>query len=112
MSVCDVILSETDVVQPDLFIVLHGGLARITDKNVQGLPDLVIEILSPGTSARDRDLKRKRYEHFRVREYWLVDPDANSIEILGLMPTVLSVSISSHRLLLACPRCFPTSRSI
>ena len=78
------ILSETDVVQPDLFIVLHGGLARITDKNVQGPPDLVIEILSPGTSARDRDLKRKRYEHFRVREYWLVDPDANSIEILGL----------------------------
>jgi Uma2 family endonuclease len=61
---CDVILSETDVVQPDLFVVLRGGVARITDKNVQGPPDLVIEILSPGTFARDRDLKRKRYEHF------------------------------------------------
>jgi Uma2 family endonuclease len=81
---CDVILSETDVVQPDLFVVLHGGIARITDKNVQGPPDLVVEILSPGTSARDRDLKRKRYEYFRVREYWLVDPDANSIETLTL----------------------------
>jgi len=81
---CDVILSETDIVQPDLFVVLHGGGARITDKNVQGPPDLVIEILSPGTSARDRELKRKRYEHFRVREYWLVDPDVNSIEILTL----------------------------
>src|SRR5918998_6320598 len=79
---CDVILSETDVVQPDLFVVLNGGMARITDKNVQGPPDLVIEIVSPGTSVRDRELKRKRYEHFRVREYWLVDPDANSIEIL------------------------------
>ena len=81
---CDVILSETDTVQPDLFVVLHGGLAQITDKNVQGPPDLVIEILSPGTSARDRELKRKRYEHFRVREYWLIDPDANSVETLGL----------------------------
>lgn len=81
---CDVILSETDVVQPDLFIVLHGSVARITEKNVQGPPDLVVEILSPGTSARDRELKRKRYEHFKVREYWLVDPDGNSVEILAL----------------------------
>lgn len=81
---CDVILSETDVVQPDLFIVLHGSVARITEKNVQGPPDSVVEILSPGTSARDRELKRKRYEHFKVREYWLVDPDGNSVEILAL----------------------------
>ncbi len=48
------------------------------------MPDLVIEILSPGTSAGDRELKRKRYEHFRVREYWLIDPDANSVETLTL----------------------------
>jgi Uma2 family endonuclease len=81
---CDVLLSDVDVLQPDLLIVLQSGLARITDKNVQGPPDLVIEILSPGTAGRDRDLKHKRYEHFGVREYWLVDPDQNTVEILRL----------------------------
>jgi len=81
---CDVLLSDVDVLQPDLLVVLQDGLARITDKNVQGPPDLVIEILSPGTAGRDRDLKRKRYEHFGVREYWLVDPDQNTVEILRL----------------------------
>lgn len=81
---CDVILSKTDVAQPDLLFVHKNGVARITDKNVQGPPDVVIEILSPGTAARDRELKRKRYEHFGVREYWLVDPDGNTMEILTL----------------------------
>lgn len=81
---CDVVLSEVDVVQPDLLLVLNQGKARITEKNIQGAPDLMIEILSPGTAARDRELKRKRYEHFGVREYWLVDPAENTIEILAL----------------------------
>ncbi len=81
---CDVVLSDADIVQPDLLFVRNDGMARITEKNVQGPPDLVIEILSPGTAARDRDLKRKRYEHFGVREYWLVDPDLNTVEILRL----------------------------
>jgi Uma2 family endonuclease len=80
----DVILSDVDVVEPDLLVVLKDGAARITAKNVQGPPDVAIEILSPGTAARDRDLKRKRYEHFGVKEYWLVDPDANTLEILRL----------------------------
>jgi Uma2 family endonuclease len=81
---CDVVLSDTDVVQPDLLFVHKNGVARITEKNVQGPPDVVIEILSPGTAARDRELKRKRYEHFGVREYWLVDPDGTTMEILTL----------------------------
>lgn len=80
----DVVLSDTDIVEPDLLVVLKDGAARITEKNVQGPPDVVIEILSPGTAARDRELKRKRYEHFGVREYWLVDPDGNTLEMLQL----------------------------
>jgi len=84
MAPCDVLLSDVDVLQPDLLVVLQDGLARITDKNIQGPPDLVIEILSPGTAGRDRDLKHKRYERFGVREYWLVDPDQNTVEILHL----------------------------
>lgn len=81
---CDVLLSDTDVVQPDLLVVLHSGRACITENNVQGPPDLVVEILSPSTATRDRELKRKRYEHFGVREYWLVDPADNTLEILNL----------------------------
>ena len=86
---CDVVLSEVDVVQPDLLLVLNQGRARITEKNVQGPPDLLIEILSPSTAGRDRDLKRKRYEYFGIREYWLVDPADNTIEILALTDTKL-----------------------
>lgn len=84
---CDVVLSDVDVVQPDLLLVLNPGKASITEKNVQGAPDLIIEILSPSTAVRDRALKRKRYEYFGVHEYWLVDPAANTIEILSLKDT-------------------------
>ena len=84
MAPCDVLLSEIDVMQPDLVVVLPGGLATITAKHIQGPPDVVIEVLSPSTAKRDRELKRKRYEHFGVREYWLVDPSASCLEILQL----------------------------
>jgi len=79
---CDVLLSDTDIVQPDLLYVQTTSKAHVTEQNVQGPPDVVVEILSPGTAARDRDLKRKRYERFGVQEYWLVDPDHNTLEIL------------------------------
>ncbi|MDZ4856770.1 MAG: Uma2 family endonuclease [Nitrospirota bacterium] len=81
---CDVILSDTDIVQPDVLFVHHNSRARVAEQNVQGPPDMVVEVLSPGTAARDRDLKRKRYEHFGVQEYWLIDPDKNTLEILSL----------------------------
>lgn len=81
---CDVLFSETDIAQPDLLFIRKGGAAQIAEKNIQGPPDLVVEILSPGTAARDRELKRKRYEHFQVSEYWLVDPTLNTVEILRL----------------------------
>ena len=84
MAPCDVLLSETDVLQPDLIVVLPGGLATITEKHIQGPPDVVVEILSPSTAKRDRELKRKRYEYFGVREYWLVDPSTSCFEILRL----------------------------
>jgi len=84
---CDVVLSDVDVVQPDLLLVLKHGKATITEKNIQGPPDLLIEILSPSTASRDRDLKRKRYEHYGVCEYWLVDPVEKTIDILALKGT-------------------------
>ena len=81
---CDVVLSNTDIVQPDLLYVQNNSKAQVTAQNVQGPPDMVVEVLSPGTAARDRNLKRKRYEYFGVQEYWLVDPDLNTLEILAL----------------------------
>lgn len=81
---CDVLLSNTDIVQPDVLYVHNNSKARVAEQNVQGPPDMVVEVLSPSTAARDRDLKRKRYEYFGVQEYWLVDPDHNTLEILAL----------------------------
>ncbi len=82
----DVVLSETDVVQPDLLFITNDRAHIITDENVRGAPDLVVEILSPSTAERDRTYKRALYAKFGVKEYWLVDPEAHSVTILLLGP--------------------------
>ena len=78
----DVVLSDTDVVQPDLLFVSNGRESIITPENIQGAPDLVVEILSPATAARDRTLKLDLYARHGVQEYWIVDPDAKTIMLL------------------------------
>jgi Uma2 family endonuclease len=80
----DVILSRFDVVEPDLVFVSADGKAVLTSKNIEGAPDLLIEILSPGTRRRDERTKRDRYAHFGVREYWIVDPELETIKVLRL----------------------------
>ncbi len=69
----DVILSPHDVVQPDLFFISNERAAIAQEKNVQGAPDLVIEILSKGTLQLDKGPKLKAYERWGVREYWMFD---------------------------------------
>lgn len=81
---CDVVLSQEDVLQPDILFISRQNSSIITEKNVQGAPDLVIEILSPATEYRDREIKRKIYANFGVKEYWLVDPDKQTIEVMVL----------------------------
>jgi Uma2 family endonuclease len=76
----DVILGEHDVVEPDLLFVLNEHRDILQDW-VRGVPDLVIEILSPSTEARDRGIKLKAYARYGVGEYWIVDPNAQVIEI-------------------------------
>jgi Uma2 family endonuclease len=80
----DVYLSRFDVVEPDLVFVSTAGKAVVTEKNVQGPPDLVVEILSPGTRKRDERIKRDRYARFGVREYWIVDPELETIKLMEL----------------------------
>ena len=76
---CDVVLSETDVVQPDLLFVSKERSHIINEDNIRGAPDLVIEILSPSTAQRDRTLKRTLYALHGVPEYWQADTDARRL---------------------------------
>ncbi len=74
----DVVLSEYDVVQPDIFVVCDKK--KITDANIQGAPDLIIEVLSPFTSLKDKREKKALYEKFGVREYIIADPLEQYVE--------------------------------
>ena len=77
----DVVLSLHDIVQPDLLFIANERLGIVTEANVQGAPDLVIEILSEKTRRQDEGLKREIYERYGVREYWMLDPDRNSVRV-------------------------------
>jgi len=81
----DVILSDYDVVEPDLVVVLNEH-RDILKTWVEGTPDLAIGILSPPTSKRDRGVKLKAYGRHGVAEYWIVDPDQRAIEVYRLDP--------------------------
>jgi len=80
----DVVLSENDVVQPDHLVVCDRS--KITEKNIQGAPDLIIEVLSPATAKKDRGEKKDLYERHGVKEYLLVDPEGQYVERFLLGP--------------------------
>lgn len=82
----DVVLSETDVVQPDVIFVSKARSPILTKKAVMGAPDLVAEVLSPGTADRDRTVKAKLYARAGVRELWLADPESKTLQVLELGP--------------------------
>ncbi len=73
-------LSAQNVVEPDVVFIAPDRQDTLGDKAIIGVPSLVVEVLSPGTAATDRGRKRDIYAHFDVPEYWIVDPDANTIE--------------------------------
>ena len=81
-SPLDVFLSDEDVFQPDIIFVSIERLNIVRSNGVHGAPDLVIEMLSPGTERIDRTLKSERYEMFDVREYWQANPIAKTILVL------------------------------
>jgi len=78
----DVVLFDTDIVEPDIVFVSDADADVITEKNIKGTPTLLVEVLSD--PARDRRLKRGRYARFGVKEYWIVDPDADRVEVYRL----------------------------
>ena len=68
---------DDTVIQPDIVVVCDQS--KLDDKGCNGAPDLVVEILSPSTSGKDRVLKFNKYLQAGVREYWIVDPDNNTV---------------------------------
>jgi Uma2 family endonuclease len=80
----DVFFQGADPVQPDIVVLLPGSRARPNERGVVGPPDLVIEVLSPSNRGHDLLTKRSLYARAGVKEYWLVDPDSRTIEILAL----------------------------
>lgn len=77
----DVVLAEDNVVQPDLVFVTSARSHIVTEANLQGAPDLAVEILSDATRKKDELTKRKLYERFEVREYWIIDPDLETVKV-------------------------------
>jgi Uma2 family endonuclease len=80
----DVVLDNYNVFQPDILFVSHKNANVITKKNIQGAPDLVIEILSPSTGYYDLIEKKEAYAKFGTREYWIVDPQKKWVEVFEI----------------------------
>lgn len=77
----DVVFSRFDVVEPDVLYISESRLGILTETNVQGAPDLVVEVLSESTAEVDRTTKLKLYARYGVKEYWIIDPDNCSAEV-------------------------------
>jgi Uma2 family endonuclease len=89
----DVVLSPTDVVVPDLLFVSREHQSIVTAKNVQGAPDLVLEVLSNSSRRTDEMIKRKLYQRFGVVEYWVADPEVDRLRIYRRKGDVFALAV-------------------
>jgi len=80
----DVVFSKWTALEPDLLFIRKDRASIVTEANVQGPPDLVIEILSPSRRAYDRKKKFRVYEEAGVSEVWYVDPEKRTVEVLNV----------------------------
>ena len=80
----DVVLMGTDIVQPDIVFVSREREHIVMENDIQGAPDLVVEVLSPSTASRDRGYKRSLYARHGVREYWMAGVESATITVLVL----------------------------
>lgn len=85
-SPVDVVMSFHDIVVPDLVFIAGDQTGIMTEANIQGAPALAVEVLSKRTRKRDVQVKRRLYEQMGVREYWLVDPELDTVQVLRLSP--------------------------
>jgi Uma2 family endonuclease len=87
----DVILSDSEVVQPDLLFISKEREHIRTSANIQGAPDFIVEILSPSSAQRDWGRKRDLYARHQVKEYWIVDPANRIVYVMLLRDRVLDL---------------------
>ena len=81
----DIVLSDFDVVEPDLIYFTRQRYEEVVGtKNAEGPPNLAVEVLSPGTRRKDEIIKRKLYERMGIEEYWVVDPDIDTVKVYRL----------------------------
>jgi len=77
----DVVPAENVVLQPDVMYISRESYRLLTENSLKGVPDLAVEVLSPSTTRRDRLHKSRLYLRYGVKEYWVVDPDAQTLEV-------------------------------
>jgi Uma2 family endonuclease len=77
----DVLFEDTTCLQPDIAVVRSDRKDIVSERAIEGPPDLVVEILSPSTRDRDLYIKRDAYARFGVSEYWVVDPNLGMVEV-------------------------------
>jgi Uma2 family endonuclease len=77
----DVYLDDENVYQPDIVVILKNSKAKVSEKGIEGTPDIVIEIISPSTAYYDLIEKKEVYEKYGVKEYWIIDPKSKTFEI-------------------------------
>ena len=80
-SPIDLYLNEKNVLQPDLIFITEDNKSIITERGIEGPPEIVVEVISPSNSFVDRNSKKRKYLEFGVREYWIVDPGNKTLEV-------------------------------
>ena len=93
-----VLFGEGDYMEPDIVFLLNEHKHYRTRRGIEGPPDLIIEILSPGTARQDRGVKRERYAHYGVPEYWIADPDRRRVEVYRLQEDAARPRVVTDRL--------------
>ena len=91
----DVVLSDTNVVQPDIVFISRDRMRMLTEANIRGAPDLVVEVMSPSTASRDWRDKLDLYAEHGVQEYWVVDPDGQRVWVMSRVDDELT-EVANH----------------
>lgn len=79
----EVYFDDQNIPQPDVIYLAPESRCKVTPKRLEGPPELIVEVLSLGTARTDRVKKFRLYEHFAVREYWLIEPSEGVIEVFS-----------------------------